>query len=129
MTRQIDMGPFKQTIDDALSVRKAAFNIFTTCLERYPDSINIAQFMPVLSSALGDVEDIQLQAHQVLVSLCQKYPKETFAAVEMFVDPLTKTIGKKYGSKSGTELERVKEWIKSAVKAAFALARYTDANK
>ncbi len=104
-------------------------SIFASCLEKCPDSINITLFMPVLAAALGDVEDIQLQAHQILISLCPKYPKEVFSSVEAFIEPLNKTITKKYGSKTGAELERAKEWVKSAVRVVLTLSRDIDAIK
>lgn len=121
--RTIDLGPFKEKIDDALSLRKAAISIFSACLEKCPSSIDVVKFMPVLAAALGDVEDVQLQAHQIVISLCSQYPQEIFAAVDTFVQPLSKTIRKKFGKKTGTELERLKEWIKSAVRVALVLSR------
>ena len=129
MKRVIDLGPFKETIDDALPLRKVAISIFSSCLEKCPTNIEVAQFMPVIAAALGDVEDVQLQAHQILISLCSQYSQEVSAAVDTFVEPLAKTINKKFGKKTGTELERAQEWVKSAVRVAFVLARDTDAPK
>jgi cullin-associated NEDD8-dissociated protein 1 len=123
------LGPFKEKIDDALSLRKAAISIFSACLEKCPSSIDVVKFMPVLAAALGDVEDVQLQAHQIVISLCSQYPQEIFAAVDTFVQPLSKTIRKKFGNKTGTELERLKEWIKSAVRVALVLSRDVGATK
>ena len=79
--------------------------------------------MPVLAKALGDVEDIQLQAHQILISMCARQPVYVIAAVETFVEPLEKTMHKKQGQKTGTELERLHEWIKSALRTMVALSK------
>jgi cullin-associated NEDD8-dissociated protein 1 len=125
----IDLGPFKETIDEALPLRKSAFSIFSSCLDKSPGSINITQFMPVLASALDDVEDVQLQAHQILISLCPQYPEEIVIAIETLIEPLRKTISKKAGKSTGTELERKMEWIKSAVRVVLVLDRDTDATK
>jgi cullin-associated NEDD8-dissociated protein 1 len=129
MKRVIDLGPFKQTIDDALPLRKSAISIFSTCLEKCPASISITKFIPVLAEGLNDVEDIQLQTHQIVISLCSQYPQEIFAAVDTFVEPLGKTIRKKFSKKTGTELERANEWVKSAVRVVYILARDVDATK
>ncbi len=129
MERSIDLGPFKEKVDDALSLRKVALSIFSSCLEKCPSNIEITKFMPVLAAALGDVEDVQLQAHQIVISLCSQYPQDVFAAVETFVQPLEKTTKKKFSKKTGTELERANEWVKSAVRVAFVLSRDTDALK
>lgn len=86
--------------------------------------------MPILAEALGDKEqDVQLQAHQIVMSVCSRYPDETAAAVETFVVPLEKTMNKKMGSKKGAELERMQEWVKSAVRVMIVLSRVTDSMK
>jgi len=123
LKRVVDLGPFKHTVDDALPLRKAALSIFSTCLEKCPASIDIPAFMPILGKALGDVEDIQLQAHQIVISMCSRHPIPLVAAVETFVDPLQKTIDKKTGQKTGTELERAHEWIKSGLRTMTALSQ------
>lgn len=104
--RLVDLGPFKQKVDYALPIRKAALSIFSTCLDKCPEVLDVRGFMPLLALALGDNEDIQLQAHQIILSISSRYPNETYAAVESFVDPLEKTINKKMGNKTGAELER-----------------------
>eukprot|EP00979_Chaetoceros_neogracilis_P018000 scaffold10547_cov268-Chaetoceros_neogracile.AAC.9 len=127
--RTVDLGPFKQKVDDALPVRKAALSIFSTCLDKCPEAIDIPGFMPILALALADKEDVQLQAHQILISTSSRYPDDAAAAVENFVVPLEKTMNKKMGNKKGAELERATEWIKSAVRVMIVLSRVTDAMK
>jgi cullin-associated NEDD8-dissociated protein 1 len=123
MKRKVDLGPFSHTVDDALPLRKATFSIFATCLENLPGIMDMTTFMPVLSKALGDVEDIQLQAHQIVLAMCLRQPTYIVASVETFVEPLEKTMQKKAGQKTGTELERLQEWIKSALRTMVALSK------
>jgi cullin-associated NEDD8-dissociated protein 1 len=123
MERKVDLGPFTHKVDDALPLRKASLSIFATCLEKLPASLDINAFMPVLAKALGDVEDVQLQAHQIVISMCLRQPTYVVTAVESFADPLEKTMHKKPGQKTGTELERLNEWIKSAVRTMLALGK------
>ncbi len=123
LERKVDLGPFTHTVDDALPLRKAALSIFATCLDNLPASLDIASFMPVLAKALGDVEDVQLQAHQIVISMCVRQSAYVVAAVETFVEPLEKTMHKKQGQKTGTELERLQEWIKSALRTMVALSK------
>jgi len=129
MKRVVDMGPFKHTVDDALPLRKAALSIFATCLEKCPSSLDISAFMPVLATALGDVEDVQLQAHQIVMSMCSRHPVAIASSVESFVEPLEKTMNKKKGQKTGTELERLNDWIKSAVRVMVVLSGVDGAMK
>jgi len=123
LERKVDLGPFTHKVDDALPLRKASLSIFATCLEKISGNLDIAAFMPVLAKALGDVEDIQLQAHHILISMCHRQPTYLVAAIDSFVEPLEKTMHKKPGQKNGSELERLNDWIKSALRAMMALSR------
>jgi cullin-associated NEDD8-dissociated protein 1 len=123
MERKVDLGPFTHRVDDALPLRKAALSIFATCLEHLPNSIDIASFMPVLTKALGDAEDVQLHAHQIVITMCTRNPSYIIASVDAFLEPLDKTLNKKPGQKTGTELERLNDWIKSALRVTVTLAK------
>ena len=123
LERKVDLGPFTHTVDDALPLRKTALSMFSSCLDHLPGSLDIGLFMPVLTKALGDVEDIQLQAHQIVMSMCARQPAYIVTAIESLVDPLEKTMHKKAGQKTGTELERLQEWIKSALRTMMALSK------
>jgi cullin-associated NEDD8-dissociated protein 1 len=123
LKRVVDLGPFKHTVDDALPLRKAALSIFSTSLDNCPDCIDINAFMPILAKCCEDVEDIQLQAHHVMISMCTRQPEALAIAADSFVEPLEKTMNKKKGTKAGTELERVYEWIKSALRVMLAMSQ------
>jgi cullin-associated NEDD8-dissociated protein 1 len=122
LKKVVDLGPFKHTVDDALPLRKSALSIYATCLENLPGSLDIAAFMPVLANALDDAEDVQLQAHQIVITMCHHHPSYLVVAVDSFVKPLEKTINKKTSQKTGTELERANEWIKSGLRVMVALS-------
>jgi cullin-associated NEDD8-dissociated protein 1 len=55
--------------------------------------------------------------------MCHHHPSYLVVAVDSFVKPLEKTINKKTSQKTGTELERANEWIKSGLRAMVALSR------
>jgi len=123
LKRKIDLGPFSHVVDDALPLRKAALSIFATCIENMPGYLDITEFMPVLAKALGDAEDIQLHAHSIVISMCARQPTYVVNAAETFVEPLEKTTNKKPGQKTGTELERLNEWIKSALRVMMTMSK------
>lgn len=128
LQRVVDLGPFKHTVDDALPMRKSAMSIVATCLEKLPGSLDLTSFMPVLAKALADLEDVQLQAHQIVVTMSQRHPTYLVAAVDDFVPAFEtmftdKMIKRKTANKTGTELERAKEWIKSGLRALIAMSR------
>ena len=123
LKRKIDLGPFSHVVDDALPLRKAALSIFATCIDNVPGSLEISEFMPVLAKALGDAEDIQLHAHSLIISMCARQPTYIVNAAETFVEPLEKTVNRKPGQKTGTELERLNEWIKSALRVMVTMSK------
>lgn len=123
MERKVDLGPFKHTVDDALPLRKAALSIFAT-LETIPGCTDMSAFIPLLVNLLADPsEDIQLQVHQIIISMCARQSTFLVSSIELLVEPLEKNITKKSGSKTGTELERLNDWIKSAVRVMLALSK------
>eukprot|EP00814_Leptocylindrus_danicus_P018505 CAMPEP_0116049680 /NCGR_PEP_ID=MMETSP0321-20121206/30299_1 /TAXON_ID=163516 /ORGANISM="Leptocylindrus danicus var. danicus, Strain B650" /LENGTH=1467 /DNA_ID=CAMNT_0003532133 /DNA_START=31 /DNA_END=4435 /DNA_ORIENTATION=+ len=121
--REVNLGPFKEIVDDALPTRRAALSVFTTSLKNCPQVIDIPAFMPILAASLGDVQDAQLQAHQIVISVSAQHPQALLDAVDTFVEPLEKTCRKKKGTKTGAELERLLEWIKSALRTMLVLSR------
>jgi len=121
--REVNLGPFKEIVDDALPTRRAALSVFTTSLKNCPQVLDIPAFMPILAASLGDVQDAQLQAHQIVISVSAQHPQALLDAVDTFVEPLEKTCRKKKGAKTGAELERLLEWIKSALRTMLVLSR------
>lgn len=126
LKRQVDLGPFKQTIDDALPIRKSALSIFAACIDKCADVLDVPSFMPILAKALDDVEDVQLQAHQIVITMCARYPRDIAASAASFVKPLENTMSKKTSNKSGTELERALEWVKSAVRVMMTICHVNE---
>jgi len=120
--RTVDLGPFKHKIDDGLPLRKTSLSIFATALDNCPSSLVIPEFMSKLAFSLGDVEDIQLQAHQIVCSVCSQHPTAIVPAVASFVAPLKKTVEKQVKD-NAADGDRTKEWVKSGLRAILALSR------
>ena len=123
LERKVDLGPFTHTVDDALPLRKAALSIFSTCMDNVPGTVDASEFIVVLVKALGDVEDMQLHAHQILIAMCSRQSSYIVTALDSFVEPLEKTMNKKPGDKTGTELDRLNDWIKSALRVMVAMSK------
>lgn len=122
--RQVDLGPFKEIVDDALPMRRASMSIFATCLKNCPRCLDIPGFMPILAASLSDVQDAQLQAHQIIITMCAQDAEALLPAVNSFAQPLEKTCTKTIkGQKTASEIERINEWIKSALRTSILLSR------
>jgi cullin-associated NEDD8-dissociated protein 1 len=130
LKRTVDLGPFKHTVDDALPLRKSAISIFHLCMEKSPGLVDINNFLPILVKALDDVEDIQLQAHQIVLLMCSRYPAVLTSSIDSLVNPLERSVNKKPSAlKSGNELDRSVELVKSALRVMMALNQVDGASK
>ena len=58
---QVEMGPFKHTVDDGLDLRKAAFECMYTLLDSCLDRIDIFTFLNHVEDGLKDHYDIKVR--------------------------------------------------------------------
>lgn len=57
---QVEMGPFKHTVDDGLDVRKAAFECMYTLLDNCLECLDIFEFLNHVEEGLKDHYDIRV---------------------------------------------------------------------
>lgn len=60
---QVEMGPFKHTVDDGLDVRKAAFECMYTLLDSCLEGLDVLQFLDHVEEGLKDHYDIRVSRH------------------------------------------------------------------
>lgn len=73
LIREVEMGPFKHTVDDGLDIRKTAFECMYTLLEQGLDRVDINQFLEHVQAGLKDHYDIKMLSYLMtarLGSLC-----------------------------------------------------------
>lgn len=63
MSLQVEMGPFKHTVDDGLDIRKAAFECMYTLLDSCLDRLDIFEFLNHVEDGLKDHYDIKVNGH------------------------------------------------------------------
>lgn len=59
--QQVEMGPFKHTVDDGLDIRKAAFECMYTLLDSCLDRLDIFEFLNHVEDGLKDHYDIKVR--------------------------------------------------------------------
>jgi hypothetical protein len=69
LQRDVDMGPFKQFVDDGLPLRKAAFGCMEALFDRVRERLSPKHFIAALCTGLSDADDVMLLAHPLLVKL------------------------------------------------------------
>ena len=60
LIREVEMGPFKHTVDDGLDLRKAAFECMYTLLETCLDRLDVFEFLNHMEDGLRDHYDIKV---------------------------------------------------------------------
>ncbi|CAI5732825.1 unnamed protein product [Hyaloperonospora brassicae] len=129
LERVVDLGPFKHKVDDGLPLRKAAYSFVDTLIQVLPQEIDINLFLDQLKRGLGDQDDIQMLSHQILIKICYVQPGSIVGALDSLLELLEKTINKKVKEDQvGPEVERVKDLIRSALRALDTISAVLDAD-
>jgi len=124
LVHQVDLGPFKHTVDDGLELRKAAFESMDTLLSHCADKLDVTEFVLHLVHGLKDDHDIKILSHRMLIKLAAS-PSSGFllaASLDLVADPLRATICATI--KDGAikqQVERHEDLVRSGMRAARAL--------
>lgn len=130
LIREVEMGPFKHTVDDGLDIRKAAFECMYTLLDSCLDRIDIFEFLKHVEDGLNDHYDIKMLTYLMLVRLAHLCPSAVLQHLDQIVEPLRATCTTKVKANSvKQEFEKQDELKRSAMRAVAALLQIPDADK
>ncbi|XP_046857896.1 cullin-associated NEDD8-dissociated protein 1-like [Xenia sp. Carnegie-2017] len=127
LVREVEMGPFRHTVDDGLDIRKAAFECMYTLLETCLDKIDIFEFLTHVEDGLKDHYDIKMLTYLMLVRLAKLCPNAVLQHLSSLIEPLRNTIQLKVKANSvKQEFEKQDELKRSALRATVALLNIPD---
>ncbi|XP_030633653.1 cullin-associated NEDD8-dissociated protein 2 [Chanos chanos] len=130
LIREVEMGPFKHTVDDGLDVRKAAFECMYTLLDNCLDCLDIFEFLDHVEEGLKDHYDIRMLTFIMLARLSSLCPSAVVQRLDRLVEPLRATCTTKV--KAGSvkqEFEKQEELRRSAMRAVAALLSINEVEK
>ncbi|XP_027759089.1 cullin-associated NEDD8-dissociated protein 1-like isoform X2 [Empidonax traillii] len=130
LIREVEMGPFKHTVDDGLDVRKAAFECMYTLLESCLDQLDIYEYLNHVEDGLKDHYDIRMLTFIMLARLSALCPSAVLQRLERLIEPLRATCSTKV--KAGSvkqEFEKQDELKRSAMRAVAALLTIPEVEK
>uniref|UniRef100_A0A4W5R0C0 Cullin-associated and neddylation-dissociated 2 (putative) n=1 Tax=Hucho hucho TaxID=62062 RepID=A0A4W5R0C0_9TELE len=130
LIREVEMGPFKHTVDDGLDVRKAAFECMYTLLDSCLDCLDIFEFLDHVEEGLKDHYDIRMLTFIMLARLCCLCPNAVVQRLDRLIEPLRVTCTTKV--KAGSvkqEFEKQEELRRSAMRAVAALLSISEVEK
>ena len=129
LVHQVDLGPFKHTVDDGLDLRKAAFETMETLLARAADRLEFSAFLTHLLDGLKDDGDIKLLCHRMLIDL-SVHPAAApvlVTTLDAMSEPLRLTLTATLKDNAvKQQIERHHELLRSAMRAVRALERMPD---
>ncbi|KAG9412449.1 Cullin-associated NEDD8-dissociated protein 1 [Aphanomyces cochlioides] len=129
LERVVDLGPFKHKVDDGLVLRKGAYSCFDTLLDTLPSEVDVAAFAPYLLKGLEDHDDVQTLSHQILVKLTVVAPGSVLSNLDVLCTVLEKTLNRRpKDTQVGSEVDRINDVIRSALRAVNATASIRDAD-
>ncbi|XP_049880310.1 cullin-associated NEDD8-dissociated protein 1 [Pectinophora gossypiella] len=130
LIREVEMGPFKHSVDDGLDLRKAAFECMYTLLGTCLDRLDVFEFLRHVEDGLRDHYDIKMLTYLMCARLAQLCPTVVLQRLESLVEPLRATCTMKVKANSvKQEYEKQDELKRSALRAAAALLQIPDAEK
>ncbi|KAL8589568.1 Cullin-associated NEDD8-dissociated protein 1 [Nucella lapillus] len=130
LIREVEMGPFKHTLDDGLDIRKAAFECMYTLLDSCLDRLDIFDFLQHVEDGLKDHYDIKMLTYLMLVRLSNLCPNAVLQCLDRLVEPLRATCTTKVKAHSvKQEFEKQDELKRSVLRAVYALLSVSDADK
>ncbi|XP_049773388.1 cullin-associated NEDD8-dissociated protein 1 [Schistocerca cancellata] len=130
LIREVEMGPFKHTVDDGLDIRKAAFECMYTLLDSCLDRLDIFEFLNHVENGLKDHYDIKMLTYLMVARLAQLCPTAVLQRLERLIEPLRNTCTMKVKANSvKQEYEKQDELKRSAMRAVSSLLTVPDADK
>ncbi|KAG8464070.1 hypothetical protein KFE25_000238 [Diacronema lutheri] len=131
LVHQVDLGPFKHTVDDGLELRKAAYEAMDTILDSCAERLELRAFIARLAAGLTDDYDIKLLCHLVLCKMAVR-PACTPAllgSLDTLCEPLRKTVvGTLKDNAVKQEIERHDELVRSGLRVSYLLAKMPGAD-
>ncbi|XP_071804723.1 cullin-associated NEDD8-dissociated protein 1-like [Asterias amurensis] len=130
LIREVEMGPFKHTVDDGLDIRKAAFECMYTLLDSCLDRLDIFEFLNHLEDGLKDHYDVKMLTYLMLVRLATLCPPAVLQRLDRLIEPLRNTCTTKVKANSvKQEFEKQDELKRSAMRAVASLLNIPDSDK
>jgi len=130
LVREVEMGPFKHTVDDGLDLRKAAFECMYTLLDSCLDQLDVFEFLNHVELGLKDHYDIKMLTYLMVARLATLCPTAVLQRLDRLVEPLRSTCTTKVKANAvKQEYEKQDELKRSAMRAVAALLFIPDSDR
>ncbi|XP_065191640.1 cullin-associated NEDD8-dissociated protein 1-like [Sycon ciliatum] len=130
LIREVEMGPFKHSVDDGLDIRKAAFECMYTLLESCLEKLDIFEFLSHVEGGMKDHYDIKMLTYLMIIRLALIAPLAVFQRLGSLMASLkTIIVSKSKANAVKQELEKQEELKRSAMRCAVELLQLPESDK
>ncbi|KAM3717848.1 Cullin-associated NEDD8-dissociated protein [Dirofilaria immitis] len=130
LVREVEMGPFKHTVDDGLDLRKAAFECMYTLLETCLERLDVFEFISYMENGLKDQHDIKLLTYLMLARLAALCPSQVLQRLDSLCEPLKIQIQARAKANAvKQENDKQDELRRAALRVVVALQRIPEADR
>lgn len=122
LIKEVDLGPFKHKIDDGIPIRKAAFALIDTMLEKLPQAVDSEQASAVAIKGLEDTaEECMIQCLTIILRLVVYQPNFIVNRIEPLIECFSKLFTKNIAN-VGTN-DKAKNVMRSVIRVIEQLNR------
>ena len=83
LIKEVDLGPFKHKVDDGIPIRKAAFGLIDTMVEKVPEKLDCSTVAEVAIKGLDDTaEECMIQCLSIIHRLVSWSPIIVISQIE-----------------------------------------------
>lgn len=122
LVREVQMGPFKHTVDDGLEVRKSAYETLYALMETAFPRLDVIQLYDRIIDGLSDDNDIRALCNLMVSKLVFLAPEETARRLDSIAAAFRHTMATKLKDNAvKQEIEKQNEAIKSVLRVSLLL--------
>ncbi|OAA69156.1 cullin binding protein CanA [Cordyceps fumosorosea ARSEF 2679] len=122
LVREVQLGPFKHTVDDGLEVRKSAYETLYALMETAFSRINNIDFYDRIIAGLGDDNDIRQLCNLMITKLIVIDPDETARRLDAIAEAYRSVLSTKLKENAvKQEIEKQEEANKSVLRVTILL--------
>lgn len=121
LVRIVDLGPFKQKVDDGLPLRKLAFQALDTLLQSSPHLFDVGAFINHIKAGLADHDDVQILTYGIFANLAEHHGNALLAVLDELPDLVFTGVRVKLKEAKKAEPERALDVLRATVRALHAM--------
>lgn len=129
LVRVVDFGPFKQTFDDGLALRKAAYQSLETLLTQKHTTLDVTEYIRHLQNGLVDHDDVQISTYVSLTKLAQIQPQALLETLDELPPKIMTGVKGQLKRAKGSEPEKPKEVLRTAVRCMSTIIELDGVNE